>query len=83
MAAPPPDKPAASLRPANGPGNQAAADGLAELPRAWLISRTAAAASWPRTSSVSSVSAAGSTLTVISVKAAKVPKEPVSTLHRS
>ena len=48
-----------------------------------VIAAMACAGSRPRIRSVSSVSAAGSTLIVTSVMAASVPQEPAINLHRS
>ena len=50
---------------------------------ALVIASTALAGSRPRIRSVSSVSAAGSTLIVTSVMAASVPQEPAISLQRS
>ena len=70
-------------RTATGAGRCAAPDTSFGEPIAALIACAAFASSRPSTSSVCSVSARGSTLTVTSVIAASVPHEPAITLQRS
>ena len=64
-------------------GQMGRAGDVAGEPMAAAMAAQARASSRPCTMTVASVSALGSTFTVMSVMAASVPQEPANTLHMS